>query len=64
MAASSLRVARGGRHGARHVGGVHIAKMPTENAAIANVRTVAKRIVTIQKYEIGIIDQLVATTST
>ena len=47
---------------AHHVGGVHMAEMASENAAIANVRTTAERMATIQNYEIGIIDQLVATT--
>jgi len=47
---------------AHHVGGVHMTDVATENAAIANVRTTAERMATIQNYEIGIIDQLVETT--
>ncbi|QYH36264.1 DUF305 domain-containing protein [Salinibacterium sp. M195] len=47
---------------AHHVGGVHMAEMASENAAIATVRATAERMATIQNYEIGIIDQLVSTT--
>ncbi|WP_010202381.1 DUF305 domain-containing protein [Salinibacterium sp. PAMC 21357] len=47
---------------AHHVGGVYMAEMANENAAIATVRATAERMATIQNYEIGIIDQLLATT--
>ncbi|MDJ0336099.1 DUF305 domain-containing protein [Salinibacterium sp. G-O1] len=47
---------------AHHVGGVHMAEMAREGAAIATVRSTAERMASIQNYEIGIIDQLLATT--
>ena len=47
---------------AHHVGGVHMAANASENAAVATVRATAERMSAFQTYEIGIIDQLLATT--
>ena len=47
---------------AHHVGGVHMAAMAAETAAISTVRATAERMSAFQNYEIGIIDQLLATT--
>jgi uncharacterized protein (DUF305 family) len=47
---------------AHHVGGIHMAANASKNAAIATVRATAERMSAFQTYEIGIIDQLLATT--
>ncbi|MGV8851301.1 MAG: DUF305 domain-containing protein [Rhodoglobus sp.] len=47
---------------AHHLGGVHMAEMASGMAAIDTDRATAERMATIQNYEIGIIDQLRATT--
>ncbi|GAA1209862.1 DUF305 domain-containing protein [Rhodoglobus aureus] len=47
---------------AHHVGGMHMAASARENAATSVVRSTADLMSSFQNYEIGIIDQLLATT--
>ncbi|EAR24060.1 hypothetical protein A20C1_02309 [marine actinobacterium PHSC20C1] len=47
---------------AHHVGGAHMAASASQSAALSMVRATAARMNSIQTYEIGIIDQLLATT--